>query len=214
MYKGFVFDMDGVMLLSEPFQLASFNAILSNHNVAIGDEEWYRDYAGYRDTVIASKIIEKYHIPLDATNCAETKRAAYLDFFKRGEVPPALGLIDAVKELSKNMVLGVASNASLSEIEAVTEGFGIRQYFKALTSGHEVEDGKPAPDVYLEAVRRLKLAPSECIALEDTPLGLTAANSAGLTTIAINTTHPSDDLRDADYRITSLTEIPTLVASL
>lgn len=214
MYKGFVFDMDGVMLLSEPFQLASFNAVLSTHNVHIEDEEWYRDYAGYRDTVIASKIIERYAVPLDALLCAEMKRAAYLNLFTRGEVPPALGLINTVHELSKSMVLGVASNASLSEIEAVTEGFGIRTHFKSLTSGHEVAEGKPAPDVYLEAVRRLGLTPGECIALEDTPLGLTAANSAGLTTIAINSTHPLEDLEQAHYRITSLSEVPALVLSI
>jgi beta-phosphoglucomutase len=211
MYKGFIFDMDGVMLLSEEYQLVAFNDVLKHYGVSLPEDEWYADYAGYIDTVIASKIIDRYDLHDDPRALAEKKRAAYLELFRTGIVPPAQGLIHTVSTLAEHLTLGVASNGSLAEIETVTEAFGIRTYFKGLASGHEVPQGKPAPDVYLLAVERLGLEPNECVAVEDTPLGITAAKTAGLMTIGIVTTHKKEDLTGAAHIVNSLEEIPSIV---
>jgi sugar-phosphatase len=73
--------------------------------------------------------------------------------------------------------------------------------------GDEIEHGKPAPDGYLEAARRLEAAPSACIVVEDTPSGIAAGRSAGMTTIAVATTHPASALADADRLISDLSEL-------
>ena len=133
----------------------------------------------------------------------------------RASLPLIDGAVDAVRRLAGAFTLGVASSSNRPLIEAVLEGAGITQLFAVVVSSEEVARGKPAPDVYLEAVRRLGFEPAHCAAVEDSSNGLRAAHAAGMRVIAFPNAHypPAPDaLGLADVVLTSLEELtPELV---
>jgi HAD superfamily hydrolase (TIGR01509 family) len=133
----------------------------------------------------------------------------------RESLPLIDGAVDAVRRLAGSFTLGVASSSNRPLIDAVLDGAGIAGLFAVVVSSEEVARGKPAPDVYLEAARRLELAPAQCAAVEDSSNGIRAAHAAGMRVIAFPNAHypPTPDaLALADVVLTSLEELtPELV---
>jgi HAD superfamily hydrolase (TIGR01509 family) len=105
------------------------------------------------------------------------------------DLPLIDGAVDAVRCLAASIPLGVASSSNRPVIETVLAAAGIAELFAATVSSEEVERGKPAPDVYLEAARRLAVPPEECAAVEDSSNGLRAAAAAGMLLVAIPNRH-------------------------
>jgi HAD superfamily hydrolase (TIGR01509 family) len=133
-----------------------------------------------------------------------------------GESLPLLdGAIAAIHGLAARFTLGVASSSNRSIIELVLERAGVAGLFAAVVSSEEVARGKPAPDVYLEAARRLGVEPERCAAIEDSSNGLRAAHAAGMRVVAVPNVHypPAEDaLAPADAVAASPGELtPALV---
>ena len=133
----------------------------------------------------------------------------------RESLPLIDGAVEAVRRLAGSFTLGVASSSNRPLIDAVLEGAGLAAGFAVVVSSEEVARGKPAPDVYLEATRRLGVEPARCAAVEDSSNGLRAARAAGMRVIAFPNAHypPAPDaLALADVVLTSLAELtPELV---
>jgi HAD superfamily hydrolase (TIGR01509 family) len=129
-----------------------------------------------------------------------------------GEAPPLIpGAVEAVRRCAERWPLAVASSSNPELIEVVLERAGIRDLFRAVVSSQEVPRGKPAPDVYLEAARRLGLAPERCAAVEDSHNGIRSAKAAGMLVVAVPNAHfPPDEesLALADVVVRSVTEVP------
>jgi HAD superfamily hydrolase (TIGR01509 family) len=128
----------------------------------------------------------------------------------RESLPLLPGAVDAVERLSARWPLGLASSSNRAVIDVVLSTAGIGDRFRATVSSEEVERGKPAPDVYVEAARRLDVEPGRCAAVEDSKNGIRSAKAAGLRVIAIpNTRFPpgEDALADADLVLRSLEEL-------
>jgi HAD superfamily hydrolase (TIGR01509 family) len=128
----------------------------------------------------------------------------------RESLPLMPGAVAAVERLAAEWPLGLASSSNREVIDAVLELAGIAHLFRATVSSEEVEHGKPAPDVYLEAARRLGVDPTSCAAVEDSANGIRSARAAGMRVIAIPNPHypPSEDvLALADVVLHSLDEL-------
>jgi HAD superfamily hydrolase (TIGR01509 family) len=128
----------------------------------------------------------------------------------RESLPLLPGAVDAVERLSARWPLGLASSSNRGVIDAVLSTAGIAGRFRATVSSEEVERGKPAADVYVEAARRLDVEPGRCAAVEDSKNGIRSAKAAGLRVVAIpNTRYPpgEDALADADLVLRSLAEL-------
>ena len=124
--------------------------------------------------------------------------------------PPWLdGALEAVKRLAGRFVLGLASSSNRELIDVVLDAGGIVGLFAATVSSEEVERGKPAPDVYLEAASRLRIAPAACAAVEDSHNGIRSAKAAGMTCLAIPNERfpPGDALAEADLVLASIAEL-------
>jgi HAD superfamily hydrolase (TIGR01509 family) len=113
----------------------------------------------------------------------------------RRSLPLLPGAVEAVERLAQRWPLGLASSSNREVIDAVLEAAGLAERFRATVSSEEVERGKPAPEVYLEAARRLEVDPSRCVAIEDSRNGIRSAHAAGMRVIAIPNRHypPSAD---------------------
>jgi len=128
----------------------------------------------------------------------------------RESLPLLPGAVEAVQRLSERWPLGLASSSNREVIDAVLSTAGIADRFSATVSSEEVERGKPAPDVYLEAARRLGVEPRRSAAVEDSRNGIRSARAAGMSVVAIpNPRYPPGDdaLADADLVLRSLDEL-------
>ena len=133
-----------------------------------------------------------------------------LEHIYREELPLLDGAVAAVERLAAVWPLGVASSSNRELIDLVLELSGLERFFGATVSSEEVARGKPAPDVYLEAARRLGIVPDRCAAVEDSENGILAAKAAGMRVLALpNPDYPPHDeaLAAADEVLGSLAEL-------
>jgi HAD superfamily hydrolase (TIGR01509 family) len=125
----------------------------------------------------------------------------------RGGLPLIEGAVEAVRRIGAQWPLGLASSSNRPLIDLVLAEMGVAELFRATVSSEEVERGKPAPDVYLEAGRRLGVRPQDAVAIEDSANGIRSAKAAGMHLIAIANPHfppPEDVLAEADLGLDSL----------
>jgi len=128
----------------------------------------------------------------------------------RAGLPVADGAVEAVQRLAEHWPLGLASSSNRPLIDLALEEMGVSDLFRATVSSEEVDRGKPAPDVYLEAARRLDVPPERAAAVEDSANGIRSAKAAGMRVIAILNLHfPPDDesIELADVRLESLAKL-------
>ena len=128
----------------------------------------------------------------------------------RERLPLVEGAVDAVRRLAARWPLGLASSSNRPLIDLALEVMGVADLFQATVSSEEVERGKPAPDVYLEAARRLDVPPENVLAIEDSASGIRSAKAAGMRVIAIPNPHfppPDEVLAEADVVLESIAEL-------
>jgi HAD superfamily hydrolase (TIGR01509 family) len=209
-----VFDMDGVLIESEEV----WDAVREEYVLERGgryDAEVQRAMMGMSSTEWSRYLHESAGVPdsPDTINEDVVRRmlAAY-----RERLPLVPGAVEAIKRVAARFPLALASSSNRPLIDAVLEVAGLTAYFRATVSSEEVARGKPAPDVYLEAARRLGVAPERSAAIEDSHSGIRSAKAAGMRVVAFpNPSYPPDAeaLAQADAVIRSLDELtPELVA--
>jgi HAD superfamily hydrolase (TIGR01509 family) len=208
-----VFDLDGVLIQSEEVWDAVREVYVREHGGRY-DAEIQRAMMGMSSNEWSQYLHDAAGIADEpaAINAEVVRRmlAAYRD-----HLPLIDGAVDAVKRLAARYPLGLASSSNRPLIDTVLDVSGLADCFRATVSSEEVGRGKPAPDVYLEAARRLGVDPSRCTAVEDSHGGIRSAKAAGMRVIAIpNASYPPDEesLAQADVALASLAELtPELV---
>ena len=182
--KALIFDMDGVLIDSEPLHLLAYQECLKNFGVTFSEAE-NRPFLGRKDVELAEHLISQHGLPLDALQLVDKKEEclARLFFTKLEPMPGVVKLLQKAQSIS--LPCAVASSATLPTIKQVTQTLDIARYFQTLTSGDEVPHGKPAPDVYLLAAERIGVLPINCLVIEDSFNGVLAAKAAGMKCIAI-----------------------------
>jgi HAD superfamily hydrolase (TIGR01509 family) len=208
-----VFDMDGVLIQSEEV----WDDVRETYVRERGgryDAEIQRAMMGMSSTEWSSYLHDVAGVPdePDEINAEVVRRM--LESYGR-QLPLIDGAADAVRRLAARYPLGLASSSNRPLIEAALELAELTPYFRVTVSSEEVAHGKPAPDVYLEAARRLAVEAESCAAIEDSHGGIRSANAAGMRVIAFpNPSYPPDEesLALADVVIRSLDELtPALV---
>jgi HAD superfamily hydrolase (TIGR01509 family) len=212
--EAIVFDLDGLLIESEEVWDAVREAYVRERGGRY-DDEIQRAMMGMSSTEWSRYLHETAGIPdePDEINAEVVRRmlAAY-----RHHLPLVPGAVEAVRRLAARFPVGLASSSNRELIDTVLEVAELEPYFTATVSSEEVARGKPAPDVYLEAARRLGVAPERCAAVEDSHGGIRSATNAGMRVVAIpNPSYPPDDeaLALADVTIGSLDELTVDVVS-
>jgi HAD superfamily hydrolase (TIGR01509 family) len=208
-----VFDLDGVLVDSE-----SVWGEAKRQLTAEAGGHWHpdaiREMMGMSSIEWSRYLHDRLDVPMapKEINDAVVERIIAL---YRERLPLLPGAVEAVRSLAERWPLAVASSSNRPVIDLVLELAGIAEAFAATVSSEEVDRGKPAPDVYLEAGRRLGVSPDRCVAIEDSRNGIRAAVAAGMIVIAIpNCEFPPDpdSLRLAAKTLRSLEELtPELV---
>jgi HAD superfamily hydrolase (TIGR01509 family) len=211
-----VFDMDGVLIDSEPVWERVRRKFVADHGGRWAEDAQDR-MMGMSTAEWSAYMSEDFGLRLPPAQVAELVIAAMAAEYQ-AHLPLLPGAVEAVRSLSARWPLAVASSAPKSLIEAVLDASALRPAFAAAVSSEEVTRGKPAPDVYLEATRRLNVPPAASAAVEDSTNGLRSAAAAGLTVIAVPRPEypPAEDaIKQARVVLGSLTSLtPEVVAAL
>jgi beta-phosphoglucomutase len=206
-FKGFIFDMDGVLADTASIYFPLMKKYLHFHSIEITDED-ISNLVGFAFTEKVEYINEKYGLKVEVNefveSVSEVARKKFSELLK-----PEKGSIELIDELKKNKIkLGLATANAPQNVEVILNKIGLWEAFDAIADGYMVKAHKPDPEVYLKTVQLLELNPKECIAIEDTVIGIESAKKAGLKTIAFPTKFTEKhDFSLADMQIKSLSEL-------
>jgi HAD superfamily hydrolase (TIGR01509 family) len=208
MIDAVVFDLDGILIQTEELWNETRER-LARERGGRYDAQAQRDMMGMSSPEWSRYMHERVGLPEPPAEIAAEvvglMKASY-----RERLPLIPGAVEAVERLAAQWPLGLASSSNRPLIDLVLELSGLDRLFRATVSSEEVERGKPAPDVYLEACRRLGVEPARAAAVEDSHAGIGAARAAGMRVIAIpNPSFPPGDeaLAEADLVLESLAEL-------
>jgi HAD superfamily hydrolase (TIGR01509 family) len=200
--KHVVFDLDGVMVDSEPVHERATAEYLAGLGATF-EQELFDDMMGRRVRELTDAVAGR--LGLEPERVFADREAVFWRLLDEG-LEPMPGLHAAVDRLAgAGLPLAVASSGTRAYVDHVLDRLGVRAAFDAVVSGEDVQRGKPDPEVYLLAAERLRADPGACVAIEDTTHGIAAARGAGMRAVAV--THPMNatlDLSAADAVVTDL----------
>ena len=208
MIEAVVFDLDGILIHSEEV----WDAVRERYVDERGgryDEEVQRAMMGMSSAEWSRYLHEDAGVPDSPEEINAEVVRRMLDAY-RDELPLIDGAVEAVRRLEARWPLGLASSSNRPLIDTVLELAGLTGSFRVTVSSEEVGRGKPAPDVYLEAARRLGVPAEACAAVEDSHAGIASARAAGMRVVAIpNPSYPpgAKALAEADGELDSIAEL-------
>lgn len=183
-YEAVIFDCDGTLVDSMPAHFEAWCEALSIHGAGgILKEDVFFAMGGRPTRDIVVDLNDEYNLRLDPVAVAFAKREAFLKRIQH------ITLIDEIADFAASlrgkMPLAVASGGSRMVVEKTLRAAGVSDWFDEVVTADDVKEGKPAPDIFLHAARLLGVVPSRCLALDDAPAGILAAQRAGMQVIAV-----------------------------
>jgi HAD superfamily hydrolase (TIGR01509 family) len=203
-----IFDLDGVLLDSE----TAWVEVKREYTEETGGHWQQRaelDMLGMSSTEWSRYMHDELGVPVSPERISAEVADRLVERYRQ-RLPLLPGAVEAVRSLEREWPLGLATSSNRNVIDLVLDEAGLADAFAATVSSEEVERGKPAPDVYLEAARRLEVEPAECAAIEDSSNGIRSAHAAEMGVIAVpNRDFPPepDALALADVVLDSLEEL-------
>lgn len=211
-----IFDMDGVLVDSEPFHIQNEKMMFKKLGLDISEEE-HAGYMGAATDVMWTQIINDKNLTLDIAETTALTISESLPFLRSlPKIDPMPGLIDLLEKLKAMQIpLAVASSSDPETIEIILGKSGLKKYFKYAVSSVEAGKSKPEPDVFLHAAKSLNISPENCLVIEDSKNGVKAAKAAKMFCIAYSGASTEEqDTRGADLYINHFSEIENRIMDL
>ena len=207
MIKGAVFDVDGLLVDTEGYQYRGWVEVLKPLGLTITPEEYFQ-YAGKTGSLIEQELVKKYGLKIKERALIEVKEKLLIKWFGKESLKPMPHAKEAVQFfIDKGLKIAVCSGSPEEEIKLKLRKTGLDKFSLIITSGNDVKRGKPFPDSYIMAAKKLGLKPEECMAFEDTQYGLQSAKDAGLKCLAVPSQYSTkQDFSRADGIFPSLRE--------
>ena len=209
MLKAVLFDMDGVIVDTEPLHHKAYKMMFDDVGIDVSDS-MYRSFTGQSTRGICEFLCKHFDLTLEPISLEKGKRAHFTKLFFED---PDLQLLDGVEDLIKNyhsngLTLVVASSASMFTINNVMKRFDLDSYFKDKLSGADLKASKPHPEIFINATKAAGVSNSECFVIEDSTNGIIAAKEADIFCVAYKSAHSKDqDYTRADMTISDYKDI-------
>ncbi|MGQ9545639.1 MAG: HAD-IA family hydrolase [Dehalococcoidia bacterium] len=208
--KAILWDMDGVIADSNSFHFAAWQETLAKRGVKFTREDFAKLF-GTRNDFIVTRVMGKGLPDRDVKIIVEEKEES---FRKRaaGSIKPFPGVVRLLNAIKKgNFKLALVSSAPKENIDLILRELSLEGMFDCIVCGQEVAESKPSGDIYVLAAKKLGVMPSDCLVIEDSPLGITAAKRAGMKCLAVANTHPRQELAEADRVVDCLESVDLIV---
>ena len=209
MLKAAIFDMDGVIVDSEPLHRQAYYNMFNEVSVDISDT-LYDTFKGRSTINICRQLVEEFGVPKTAEELVRIKRHHYDIIFEKDKT---FDLIEGVRSLiegyyNNGLTLVLASSSSMASIDRIFNRFDLNPFFKGKISGAELKASKPHPEIFIKAAENTGFDRNECLVIEDTTNGINAAKAAGIFCVGFNDDNKNDeDYTDADLEISDFKEI-------
>jgi len=203
-FAAVVLDLDGLLVQTEKLWSEAKAILFERHAVEYTEADHLAVF-GTSDVYTAEHFRRRFGAPPEAMPAIRDEYMAIADRLFAQGVEVSQGAVELLDRLSGRVPLALASNTRRLQVETILGSTPFRERFDAIVSGDEGTP-KPAPDLYLLACERLRVAPADAVALEDSPTGVAAAKAAGLTCIGVPS-HPGERLASADIVVESLREL-------
>jgi HAD superfamily hydrolase (TIGR01509 family) len=197
--RGAIFDMDGVLVNSEPLHCRAFQDVLMAYGIRLTEEEYYERFIVYSDREVLEQVLPS---PRAVVAAVAAKERRYLELIGAGV--PAFGDGLALLAKTQGWRVGLATGSLRREAEMVLAALGIRQRFHTVVTRDDCQRGKPDPEPFVRAAVGLGLTPRQCVVIEDTPGGVQAARAAGMRCVAVTHSCPRESLAAADLVVDDL----------
>ena len=180
-----IFDMDGVLADTEPLHYATTRTLLARHGVEL-EPAFYASCMGMAEQPFFELLVRKFSLQADAGALARERLALSLAALADGPLLPTDGALECLLALRiDGFRLALASSATRAAVALVVGRLGLASLLEVQVGAEDAPHAKPAPDLFLEAARRLGVPPAECLVVEDAVLGVTAARAAGMPVVAL-----------------------------
>lgn len=203
--KAFLFDLDGTLVDSELYHYRAYQKVINSLGHDLSQEifihKWMINGQGMKN------FLEKYQIDADPDAMRQKKRDIFVDLVTR-ELKPFPGVVKLLDWAKENQIpTAVASGSRSDEVKFILETIGLMPYFQVVLGFNDVNNHKPAPDVFIEAAKLLQVEPQNCLVFENTPIGVQAAQAAGMKCVLIPSSF-SQALKfpPVDVKLNKLTE--------
>lgn len=217
MLQAIIFDFDGVIVDSERAHFQAFIEVFEPLGVTFDYDTYQRDLIGFDDRGAMAFLFEHDLGQPDSqerrqkiSQLCQSKQDIYLRLVAEGAMEPVPGTLEFIDGLPDDFPIAIATGATRADIDAVLQALGRQDDFKVIVTADDVAFSKPDPATYVQAVEQLsgainrELEPRDCLAIEDSSAGIDSARQAGLRTLALKTTHTSEQLSLADVVIDHL----------
>jgi HAD superfamily hydrolase (TIGR01509 family) len=202
MLKAVIFDLDGVLIDSEPLHAMADNKLLDESGINV-PENYFDRFVGWTNKAMWEQIKKEFPLNTGYEELTERQMVLKLSLLEEMNYEPVRGITELLEALKMNHIpMAIASSSPRQFIEAVIEKIGIGHYLTSWISGEEVEHSKPEPDIFLRAAELLNVHPDVCVVIEDSASGTIAAKRAGMKCIGYrNPNSGQQDLSKADLII-------------
>lgn len=209
MLKAIIFDMDGVLVNSEPLHRKAYFDMFEEFNLNVSNR-LYESFTGKSTSAICKELCEIFDLSISHEKLMLSKRKHFKTIFDND---PEFQMIDGALSLIKdyfynNLTLILASSASMTNINRIFKKFDLDKFFKAKISGADLKESKPNPEIFIKAAKLSGFNKSECIVIEDSTNGVIASKSAGIYCIGFNSPDSKNQNYDkADLVVSNFNEI-------
>lgn len=201
MLEAVIFDMDGVIIDSEPIYKMVEEEIFESLNISVMEEE-FNKYIGTNSYYLWKCIKENHGLENSVEELVKLERESNLNYLIKHKelIKPVEGVVELIQDINNNGTkLAVASSSPIELISTIIDTIGIRKYFDYIVTGDYVKKCKPEPDVFLYAANKINIEPNKCLVIEDSKNGTIAAKKAGMRCLGYkNLNSGNQDLSKAD----------------
>lgn len=203
--RGILWDVDGTLVDSAEYHWLSWREALARENFALTRERFAASFGQRNDTILRAYFGADFPAA-EVERIADVKETLYREMIQTHGVEALPGVLHWLKQLrGEGWRQCVASSAPRANLDAIMAALNLAAYFDAVASAEDVERGKPHPDIFLAAARKVGVSSARCVVVEDAPAGIEGARRAGCRTVGVLSTHGT---LDADVVVRSLADLP------
>lgn len=202
-----IFDMDGVIVHTNPYHSRAFREFFSSRNLNPSDEDFAQHMFGKSNSYILSHFLERT-IEGEELRILEDEKESLFRKIYEPFIDPISGILSFIDDLYQNEVkLGVATSAPVANLDLVFSKMSLREKMGSILASENVTKHKPDPEVYLTSAKNLGVLPEDCVVFEDSFSGVSAALNAGMKVVGVLTSHTIEELPACNLYIKDYSEM-------